>query len=103
MTTIYHIEGNNNRVLTNSEDHSVNVLVQTTEQIFVALRREIESKVSSGEVQSAILTKLSALERAQNSPSFKERYAEFISTAADYVTLISPFIPALTEMLQKTF
>jgi acylphosphatase len=98
---IYHVSGNNNRWLENSEDHSVNVVTQSSDQIFANLRQEIESQIPAGEQRTEILEKLFALEQAQNSPSFAQRYTEFIAAAASYVTIITPFIPALTEMLQK--
>jgi len=99
--TIYHVQGDNNRWLTNSEDHSVNVIVQPSEQIFASLRKEIETKLPESGERQEILSRLTALEQAQNAPSFKQRYTEFISAAANHMALVAPFIPALTEMLQK--
>jgi hypothetical protein len=101
--TVYHVQGNNNRWLTNSQDHSVNVITQSSDQIFANLRQEIESKVPAGDEQKDILGRLSALEQAHNSPSIVQRYTEFIAAAANHMQLIAPFIPALTEMLQKAF
>ena len=98
---IYHVPGNNNRWLTNSQDYSVNVVTQSSDQIFASLRQEIESNIPAGEEQADILQRLGSLEAAQNSPLFMQRYAEFVAAAANHVQLISPFIPALTEMLQK--
>jgi len=98
---IYHITGHNNRWVTNSQDHSVNVVTQSSDQIFASLRQEIESHVPSGEEQTDILSRLVALEQSQSSPSFKQRYIDFIAAAANHMTFIAPFIPALTEMLQK--
>jgi hypothetical protein len=100
--TVYNLEGNNNRVLTNSEDHSINVVTQSNDQIFGKIRQEIESKVPAGGAQSAILEKLTALEQAQNTPSFVQRYTDFIAVAANHMQVIAPFIPAMTEMLHKT-
>lgn len=97
----YHIHGHNNRWVTNSQDRSVNVVTQSSEQIFTTLREQLESSVPAGDEQKDILERLKALEQAQSSPSFKQRYTEFISAAANHMTLIAPFIPALTEMLQR--
>ena len=98
---IYHVIGHNNRWVTNSHDHSVNVVTQSSDQIFASLRQEIESRVQPGEEQADILSRLAALEQSQSSPSFKQRYIDFIAAAANHMTLVAPFIPALTEMLQK--
>jgi hypothetical protein len=65
---IYHVSGNNNRWLEHSEDNSVNVVTQSSDQIFANLRQEIESQIPAGEQRTEILERLSALEQAQNSP-----------------------------------
>jgi hypothetical protein len=98
---VYHVHGSNNRWLTNSQDYSVNVVTQSSDQIFASLHREIETKIPAGEEKQDILEKLAALKNAENTPSFKQRYTEFIAAAANHVVLLTPFIPALAEMLHK--
>lgn len=102
VTNVYHIHGNNPRWNTNSTDNSVNVVITSHEQIFTDLRKQIESGVPAGDEQKDVLEKLTALEQAHNSPTFGHRLSEFVSAAANYMTIIGPFIPALMEMLQKT-
>jgi hypothetical protein len=100
-STVFHIAGDNPRVNFNSTDNSVNVVIKTSEQIFASLRQTVESGVPEGDEQQGILEKLTALEKAQGSKSFGERYAEFVAVAANHMGLIGPFIPALTELLHK--
>lgn len=102
VTNVYHIHGNNPRWNTNSTDNSLNVVITSHDQVFADLRKQIESSIPAGDEQKDVLEKLTALEQARESRSFGKRYAEFISAAANHMTLIAPFIPALTEMLQKT-
>jgi hypothetical protein len=102
VTNVYHIHGNNPRWNTNSTDNSLNVVITSHDQVFADLRKQIESSVPAGDEQKDVLEKLTALEQATESRSFGKRYAEFISAAANHMTLIAPFIPALAEMLQKT-
>jgi hypothetical protein len=45
--------------------------------------------------------KISAMEKSENSASFKDRYTDFIAAAANHMALIAPFVPAPSEMLQK--
>jgi hypothetical protein len=78
------------------------VVITSQEQVFTDLRNQITSGVPAGDEQKDVLDKLTALEQAKESRSFAQRYAEFISVAANHMVLIAPFIPALTEMLQKT-
>lgn len=102
VSIVYHVQGNNNRWLNNSEDHSVNVVTQSSDQIFANLRHKIETGITVGDEQKDIVEKLTALDKAQDSPTFKQRYTEFIASAANHMELVAPFIPALTEMLHKT-
>jgi hypothetical protein len=98
---VYHVNGSNNRWLTNSQDFSVNVVTQSSEQIFATLRKQVESSVPEGDEKRDILEKIVAMEKSDNTPAFKQRYTDFIAAAANHMALIGPFIPALTEMLHK--
>jgi hypothetical protein len=98
-TTNYYVQGENARVNVNSTDHSVNVVMKSTEEFFGTIRQRIKSGIPEGEERRKILEALTALEESHGKPSFAQRYTELISSAADYVTLLTPFIPALTEML----
>ena len=100
MMNIYQVSGYG-RVNVNSTDNSVNVITVSQGEIFAKLRHQITANIVAGEEQKNILERLSALEAAQNSPSFAERYAELISVAANHMTLLSPFIPGLTEMMRN--
>lgn len=101
QTTNYYVRGENARVNVNSTDQSFNVVVKSTEEFFAAMRQRIESEVSDGEEKHKILDALTTLQESRGKASFAQRYTEFISTAADHVTLLAPFIPQLTEMLAR--
>ena len=100
-TNIYHVHGHNPRWNVNSVDNSVNVVTVSAIQVFADLRQAIQSGVSEGDEQWDMLARLTELEQAQQSPSFAQRYSDFISAAANHMTLIGPFIPALTELLHR--
>jgi hypothetical protein len=40
-------------------------------------------------------------QESHGQPSFAQRYTDFIATAANHVVLLTPFVLALTAMLQK--
>jgi hypothetical protein len=42
---------------------------------------------------------LNELEAAKGSGNFLEKYQGFISAVANHITIVAPFIPALTQML----
>lgn len=98
-TTNYYVQGENARVNVNSTDHSVNVVLKSSEEFFGTIRQRIESGVPDGDERRKMLTALTALQESHGKPSFAQRYTAFIATTADYMTLLTPFIPALTEML----
>jgi len=100
ITNVYHVSGDNSRVNVESIDKSVNAVVTSSEQVFQAMRESIRSGVPAQE-QAPILERLDALEKAQNQQSFGQHYPEFIAVAANHLTLLAPFIPALAEMLKK--
>lgn len=99
-TNVYHVYGLNPHLNINSSDHSVNTVTLTNEQVFTKLKEKITADVLTEE-RGALLNRLQELEQAQNTPSFGHKYSEFIAVAANHMGLIAPFIPALTEMLQK--
>jgi hypothetical protein len=102
VTNIYHVYGHNPHWNVNSSDQSVNIVTISNEEVFERLRQVIASGIPAGDEQKDILARVEALERAEGSSSFARRYTEFISVAANHVTLLAPFIPALAEMLHKT-
>jgi hypothetical protein len=101
VTNVYHVYGHNPRWNVNSQDHSVNVMTVSSELVFTRQREAIANHIAAGDEQQDILNRLSVLEQAEGSRSFAQRYTEFISAAANHMTLLAPFIPALAEMLHK--
>lgn len=98
-TTIYHLTGANPRVNVHSTDQSTNSVTITTETVFAQLRETIAGQVTDGEQKAALLSQLAQLEEAKGTSSFLERYQSFIATAANHMTLLAPFIPALSKWL----
>lgn len=63
--------------------------------IFREIKNSIENSIDSEKDKKAILSTLAELEIATNTVN----YQNFISSAANYMTIISPFIPTLTELI----
>lgn len=42
---------------------------------------------------------LKELEESNDSESYKSKYVKFINTVSDYVSVIAPFLPILTQFL----
>ena len=98
-THIYNVTGANARVNVQSSDSSINVSSVTNEQLFTEIANTIGAGVQNKLQRSEMLDRLSALKAAEGKPSFGERYRDFIASAADHMTLLTPFLPALTALL----
>jgi hypothetical protein len=85
----------------NSIDNSVNIITKSTAEFFNALRERIETGVPEEEKRKKIMDAVLALEQSHGKPSFAQRYTDLIAIAADHMTLLAPFIPALSEMLHQ--
>lgn len=101
VTNVYHVSGHNVRFNTQSMDNSVNIVTISQQEVFTNLKQEITDKVPHGEERTEILHRLDALEQSQGSRSFAERYTDFIAVAANHMSIIAPFIPALTELMKR--
>ena len=97
--TIYNVRGANPRVSVNSFDASVNVVTTSTTSVFQRIKQAINDTVSDRDRRAELLRHVEDMERAQGTPSFLERYQALIAMAADHLTLLTPFLPALTDML----
>lgn len=101
---VYHLHGHNSRVNIQSTDNSTNVVNLTSNELFLQLRGQLSTALH-GNVKKEVLERLDELEKAQNTPRFGLSYTRFMAVAADHWTLISPlitpYLPALSEMLHK--
>jgi hypothetical protein len=89
----FNLHGSNARVNIGSTDNSTNVVHQGVP--FSELRKAIESGVSDGVERTAILQRLSDVEAATDRDSGAKKYQAFIAAAANHMTLIGPYLPAL--------
>jgi hypothetical protein len=100
VSNVYHLSGENSRVNYDSADSSVNIVVKNSSKTFRMVRETIRRSAPPDE-QPEILRRLDLLEQAQGTSSFTERYKDFIATAANHITLIAPFLPALSELIDR--
>ena len=95
---VYNLHGTHARVNVQSQDNSVNVSHQT-ENVFADMRQLIQTQVADDAERQQILDRLAELEAAKGTGTFLTKYQSFIASAANHMTLLAPFIPALTQML----
>ena len=87
------------RVTLNATDQSVNVISNQNEVIFEQLRALLEESIADMEIRNLLLEKVDEMERSRGSGSFTMAYKEFISAAADHMTILAPLLPMLSAML----
>ena len=98
----YHLHGPNPHVNIGSTDKSVNTVFVQPDEVFAKIRAQLIAAIGDGPEQAEILRRLSALEEAQSTPAFSERLGAFLAFAANWTTVITPFLPALAEIARRT-
>ena len=96
---VYNVHGNNARINLYSTDNSSNVVNMTSENLFAELKKVIQGNVNDEIQRTEIIDAVDNLEQTQNTPRFIDSYQRFIGLAVNHMELITPFIPALTNML----
>ncbi len=95
----YNLLGPNSRVNIQSVDASTNVVDVGSEELFEKLKADVRESIFDRAVVDQLCQKVDELKEAKGTPGFTSKYQEFIAIAADHITLLAPFIPALTQML----
>jgi hypothetical protein len=92
------IHGDNARVNLNSIDQSTNTSSRTAIDVWMNLQATIEREVPEP-ARSQLAKAVAGMKEAAGKPSFKDRYKEFMTQAANHMTVLSPFLPALLALL----
>jgi hypothetical protein len=71
----------------------------TVRQEFERLRKVIDDAEITKDKKKALMDNIDDLEKTRGTKNYLENYTRFISSVADHITLISPFIPFLTSFL----
>jgi len=93
--TIGHIIG---KVNINSTDNSTNINIDSS-SIFGGLSNAISSAPIEEMQKAQLLAKVEELRQAEGTGGFVQKYKDFMQNAANHMTVISPFIPALTSLI----
>ncbi|MFM9958518.1 MAG: hypothetical protein ACKVZJ_10610 [Phycisphaerales bacterium] len=94
------VNGPNTRVNIHSVDNSTNTNTIVSSQVFADLRAALTRVDAPAEDIERLRAKVDALEAAAGQPGFLDRYNDFIASAANHMTVISPFLPALGQVLK---
>jgi hypothetical protein len=92
-----NVSGNNARVNIGSVDQSKNIVSE--QAVFGNLRSAIQGALTNNDERRELLACVDAMETAQGRESFIAKYQRFMDLAATHVSVIAPFLPALTKLL----
>ncbi len=91
------VSGPNSRVNIGSHDSSVNVAI--SDNVFNDIRHALANAgIGSGEL-AILQKKVAAMEAAEDQGTFSKAYQGFVGGLANHITVVAPFLPALTQML----
>ncbi len=93
--TIGQITG---KVNINSTDNSTTITIDSS-SIFGGLSTAINNAPIEEKQKAQLLAKVEDLKQSEGSSAFVNNYKEFIRNAANHMSVISPFIPALTSLI----
>lgn len=83
------------RVNINSTDNSMNIQISNdTERLFDELKKALEDTNDE-----KLLASVEELKNSVGKPAYAEKYSRFIQGAANHMTLIAPFLPAISALL----
>jgi hypothetical protein len=69
--------------------------------VFADLRTAVLGSALESETQAELMAKIAAMESAQKSGGFVKHYQAFITSAANHMALVGPFLPALASLLHS--
>jgi hypothetical protein len=90
--------GDNSRVLVNSQDNSINVA--NLKLLFAEIQKAVDSQIQDEKLKGDLRKKVSDMEENVGKGGFIKSYSDFVALAANHMTIIGPFLPALTQLLQ---
>ena len=94
-----HVSGSNSRVNIGSTDQSTNTVVNGN--LFNTLRKALGEGIDDETEREKLTELVSQVEAAHDQKSFVASYQALIASAANHMTIITPFLPALAEILTR--
>jgi len=91
--------GPNARINIGSVDRSTNI-TKIEENVFSEIKKCITENVKNDDARNQLINAVDDMEKTRKTEGFTNKYRKFISLAADHMTLLAPFIQALTNFLR---
>jgi hypothetical protein len=99
QSIVYNLIGANTRVNNHSTDQSINVVNTSNHELFDEIKKILNDNVADQDELHELRLLVNEMESNQNTSAFNKAYTKFITSGANHMTILSPFIPALTQMI----
>jgi hypothetical protein len=96
-TIIYNLYGHGSRVNIESVDNSISTIETNQEQLFEKMIEVIKKEVPNNQL---LLNAVAEMKEHAGKPTFLGKYQDFIQLAANAMTILGPFMPALSQLLK---
>jgi len=99
--SIHHmiLNGKDSRVNIGSTDQSINTA--SSGDVFNQIREVLDAGIQNEGEREQLKKLFNEMEAAPDQKTFTSRYQSLIVSAANHLTIIVPFLPALMELLKK--
>lgn len=93
------LHGDGSRINIGSTDNSVNI--SNKADTFSEIKKEIQKFEIDSDVKEKLLESIDGMRDAKTQEQFGSYYHRFIASAANHMTIITPFLPSLTNFLSN--
>ena len=91
--------GTQTHINLNSTDQSVSVNNNQESDVFETIRGLLSKSVDSPSELRSLLERVNDMERGQESGNFGSAYKDFMTAAANHMTILAPVLPVLSALL----
>ncbi len=95
----FNISTVSGKVNVKSEDYSTNVSINIKGNVFGEIVEAIKSADIADNEKEKLIRDVSELEKSVGDDSFISKYKNFLQATANHMTILAPFIPALSQFL----
>jgi len=93
------VSGSNSRVNIGSTDDSTNLALNS--DLFAEIGTTIRQQVGDPTHQALLLASLASMQQAETKSGYLDAYQKFIAAAANHMSLLAPFLPAIAQMIDR--
>ena len=93
-----NIHQGSGKININSTDNSTNITIESS-PIFAMITEAVTNSSIGTNEKEKLLNCIEAMKKTKGKPTFVDSYKDFIQNAANHMSVVSPFIPALTSLI----